>query len=479
MESDNNIKNFFERKFLDAQPGGDDWNIPSDDIWNNALPHFPKEKKKKRPFFFFLIGAGVLAMLLAVGLYFSFRTDSFTRLTTNKDAQLSAPFNHATNTPLAINNTPEKSTQNITDKTSNTIVAQDKLDLIKTSTQNTFNNNSTNHGFQKKKKVENPLIILDASKKIKEKISETSETSNLKNKLGVSHLKNKTPLIDSETNIVSEKPIAALPVLFPEIIDKNKEIIDHQPTIIPIKRKRQLKKWEIGLSHSPFMFKWVNLLTTDSLPEGEELSFDIGYKNINLPISRRLGRRWSLSSGIALSRIKACVNFSSNNFVYDANQPDPDWTSILREQTNTIFINTSTLEELEINLSPDVNLVDGDSLELIGKIPVQLSFVQVPLILNYHFGKKRLEGLVHAGIYFNYMHERVRDVGFNLLMEDQIISESTNIDPYSDNYFAITPIIGFGLKYHLSDHFNLGVSTKIELFAPPLSRFEIGAYYSF
>ena len=492
MESDNNIKDFFEKRLMDENPGADEWNIPSDDIWDNALPHFPKEKKKKRPFFFFLTGAGIFALVLVVGFYFSYETVSSSEVTTAKNEQLTDQIKNSKN--LATDNNSAKITTQTINKTeehqeinSSSIVSINDVDLKEKTRKNNLNetlnkNNIQESNFNNKIKtvVENlenaPKVVLDITKKTEKIILEISKKDIKKS---LSNIQKETLALESESKVILATELATLPILNPEVIEKNKETDFNVASITPIKRKRQLKKWEIGLSHSPFIINWKNLLTADSLEAGEEMNFSINYQNINLPISRRLGKRWSLSSGIALSRIKACIDYSSKNFIYDANQSDPDWTASLREQTNSQFINTTTLEDLDINILPDVNLIDGDSLEMFGKIPVQFSFIQVPLVINYHFGKKRLEGLIHAGFYLNYLNESVKNVNFSLLKEDQLVAQSLNVDPYSEHYFEVTPIIGFGTKYHFSDQFNMGVSAKIELFAPPFSRFEIGAYYSF
>ncbi len=492
MESDNNIKDFFEKRLLDENPGADEWNIPSDDIWDNALPHFPKEKKKKRAFLFFLTGAGILALVMALVFYFSFKTVTSSNKTMATREQAADPIINSKNIPSEIK-TEIKSTQAITETAKNKEIninstsSKTNTDLKEKTTNSELNVAVTNLQFQENitnDKMVSTAINLEISPKIILENIEAVEKRNIENskkeiKNPLSIKQNESLPLASEKKKVIEKELATLPILIPAVIEKNKEIDLVEANIDPIKRKRQLKKWEIGLSHSPFIFNWKNLLKADSLEEGEEINFSINYKNLNLPISRRLGRRWSLSSGIALSQIKACIDYNSNNIIYDANLADPDWTASFREQTNSQYINNSIFEEFNITILPDANLMDGDNLDLVGKIPIQLNFIQVPIILNYHFGKKRLEGLIHTGIYLNYLNERVRNVNFSLLKEGQVIAQSLNIDPYSDHYFAVTPIIGFGAKYHFSDHFNIGVSTKIELFAPPLSRFEIGAYYSF
>ena len=70
MKSDDNIEKFFEKRINDSAGVEEDWNVPSDDIWDQAKIHFPK-KKKRRPFIYFLFGAGSMSLLaLIVGIYF-------------------------------------------------------------------------------------------------------------------------------------------------------------------------------------------------------------------------------------------------------------------------------------------------------------------------------------------------------------------------------------------------------------------------
>ena len=72
MNRNNNLDKFeklLNSRLLDQAPADDGWNIPSDNIFEQALPYFQKEKKKRRGFFFWF-GIGVL--LIGLGVLISY-----------------------------------------------------------------------------------------------------------------------------------------------------------------------------------------------------------------------------------------------------------------------------------------------------------------------------------------------------------------------------------------------------------------------
>ncbi len=72
MNRNNNLDKFeklLNNRLLDEAPAEDGWNIPSDDIFEQALPYFQKEKKKRRGFFFWF---GIGALLIGSGMLISY-----------------------------------------------------------------------------------------------------------------------------------------------------------------------------------------------------------------------------------------------------------------------------------------------------------------------------------------------------------------------------------------------------------------------
>jgi len=59
-----NLESYFKKHLSDDSPGEGDWNVPSDDVWNKALPEIQKKRGLFIPWkYLYILGA-----LIAVGL---------------------------------------------------------------------------------------------------------------------------------------------------------------------------------------------------------------------------------------------------------------------------------------------------------------------------------------------------------------------------------------------------------------------------
>ena len=64
------MDDFIKRRLADQTPSEDGWNVPSDDLWNNAKVHFPKKKKRRIPFWvLFLMGTMLLSGIGSMGYF--------------------------------------------------------------------------------------------------------------------------------------------------------------------------------------------------------------------------------------------------------------------------------------------------------------------------------------------------------------------------------------------------------------------------
>lgn len=76
MNQQDNIDKFFQKRLRDDVPANADWNMPSDDLWDQAKVHFPKEKNKRRIIPWFWVGGiSFIAIALIAYLNFGKKTD--------------------------------------------------------------------------------------------------------------------------------------------------------------------------------------------------------------------------------------------------------------------------------------------------------------------------------------------------------------------------------------------------------------------
>jgi len=71
--------------------------------------------------------------------------------------------------------------------------------------------------------------------------------------------------------------------------------------------------------------------------------------------------------------------------------------------TNEISLSDIGLDlDASFEYVDDARLKPGDELTLKGNIPFELKLVQMPVLFNLHFGKRKLKGLIHTGISLDY-----------------------------------------------------------------------------
>lgn len=457
MKPEDNIKQFFEKRLQDTSPADDLWNVPSDDLWNSAKEHFPKKKRKRRPFIFFMLGLGIL--LLGIVAIRSWEIQTAKPLV-KKVEQVSSIVIDEKGSDNKSNALPTENKEQPIAKVKPTVLSKNekKLATIKTKS--------------KTKAVQQEAID----------IADTKITSNK------SYEVETIPSIDIEKNIARQTAkneshrtaILALTPLPKITAFVQNEKVEEAPKMIYkiLKPKRKLHRWEVGLSHSPFILNIKKALVEEDGSD-EKINVDFRYRNINLPVTRWFNPKWSLTSGISYSQLKLGLNFEVEE-VYELVPTDEEFRKILDDNAPSGQLSINDLsEEFEINFTADADLQDGDTLFVDGGIPLTLNVIQVPLVLNYHFGKGKLEGLIHTGIALNYFDTRLQNIEFDIYKNNNLISEPIIFDPVRDRSVDFSLYFGAGIKYHLSDRINLGFSTKLDFTGLLLSRHEIGLYYGF
>lgn len=480
MKSDDNIEKFFEKRLGDFTEMEDGWNVPSDDIWNSAKVHFPKEKKKDRPFLYFLFGAGTMLLLsLSVGYYFFTKNDlienTITPITFNenkidKQEEIDLSLNEVATFTNETNSEKEKEiiVSNIKSSTNSREkeVAKNKTNFIKGSLQKTFDT---------KKKQTHFLTENTNQKAIETKHNLLNNDQNNINQNESLTLEKPLPIVIEKVEKITNNKVINLPSLISKLESEERPITNNSE-IIKLKSARKINRWEMGLSHSPLIL--LPVVRAD-FKEDEDVNLDVKYRNLNGLISRRLNRRFSLTSGLMFSSLDVGLDFGVEG-IYEMDEVDVDFKGILPNNSSggSLTIDDTT-SDLDIIFRPDANLMNGDSVFVKGKIPFEVKAIQLPFLVNYHFGKGKFEGLIHAGGSLDYFDLRVRSLDFDVFKDDNLISESVNFEPEKYTGFGVSAYLGAGVKYHLNDHFNLGLSTKFNVTALIFSTYELGVYYGF
>ena len=150
-----NLESFFKKHLTDETSGGDDWNMPSDSVWENALPQIQKKSGVFIPWkYLYILGLISIVGFTILLFLWNFRS---TIPTTNNDI-----------TELTTDNSNQ-------DQASNTIIISDSIEK-KDNVQNEIAENN-NDVYESKKQIEKLLIEPDkkilAENSVKNVVPET------------------------------------------------------------------------------------------------------------------------------------------------------------------------------------------------------------------------------------------------------------------------------------------------------------------
>lgn len=491
MKSEDKIKEFFKKRLQEVSAAEDAWNIPSDDVWNKAKEHFPKKKDKRRPFF--LLFFGLSALLIISILVFTIyqekpstgRQKNELAIVTQTDNTPGAPISKATDSegfnptatieakvPLAPNNhqTVINNDLNATAKPSSNPIQRSMPDIDDTKLEGavgTVANEAETSIDLEQYSHQSTNNTLDDRTISGQELGEIPDV----------RLEKVVTIKLDETQEQGEKLITKLPTISTMVTGAQLDELEGFD-LLKMKPGRKRYKWEVGLSHSPFIFL-PNGEFEEETPDQQLLNIGIRYLNFNIPISRQLSSKWSLSSGVSFSKLDVNMNFTAGE-IY--NQVETKGNLQKRYQSNTsagsLSINDAS-SDVSIEFTPDANLMNGDSLVFKGAVPIKLGLIQVPLLLNYHFGKRKFEGLLHAGISIDYVNAAIKTTDLNVFKDGNLISEPIDFQPLQEAGLLGSIYFGAGTKYHINDQLNLGLSAKIDVTKLLLSRYELGVYYRF
>lgn len=492
MKEQDNLNTFFRKRLLDKEPEVADWNMPSDDLWNNAKVHFPKPKKKRRGFIWF-ITAGISVLILIVLLNFNSEKTKKPVLTENQNNK--TEFDSNTNvkdlTNIKTIEAQKEDRQIADNETNEDLTSKKRKDL---------NINSSINDLSHKK-----ADIKTASEEIPTKIGLDLTTADALT-FGASLSQNVTENIITEKQFASDK-ILAKGALSTEGLRKEKkpiaplniDMIEKRPFLVTqkatdnsvfqkvkfsktkvlVSRDRNFKRWEVGLSHSPFIISPLELLEKE-ISEGENYNANTSYSNFNLPISYRISSRFSISSGLSFSKINTDLEFSELEVLED-DAPNRSVREFIAETATlgSLSINDQDSSFITVDFIPGLSFMAGDSILINGMIPLRLKLVQLPIIFNSHWKQGRVEFLSHTGLSIDFFTASISDLELDIYNQDGLISRQVNYQPVSDTFIGISLYVGGGFRFLINDYWNIGLSAKLDLTHIQYSRYEIGTYLRF
>ena len=499
MKDRDKINKFFVQRLGDDTPGDDGWNMPSDGIFESAKVHFPKKKKKKRPFFIWFGSGLILTGILAI----AYLGISDNALNGHVAKSATAFVNTENNNTAANKSIITKSEESGKTKTIESIITNTKNSIASNSTETSNQAIESNTPVTIKTEKKDIEISTEISTSFTQLTTpkntfNTNVNSISKNTASISSAKqliptvllpqkkdeHVKPLINSEliknnevTNLLKSNDLATIESITSKNNEHNIAFQELDPSY-----SRKFQRWEVGLTHARFILPF-NFITLKDDNGAEEISFDAKNINFNIPVTRRFNRRWSLTSGYSYTDFDLDLKLKEE-IVFNQNATEDIIESIIDEIISkgviagSIEFNDQT-RNVDLEFMDNLGLMDGDLLTLNAVIPLRLKLHQMPILLNYHFGKSRWEWSVHTGIALEYFDVTIPFVDMDARKENMILTNPVVFESIRTNEFTLGVFLGGGVKYHLNDQFNIGLNTKIDILGIPFARYEIGCFHTF
>ncbi|MEM6316578.1 MAG: hypothetical protein AAF960_02855 [Bacteroidota bacterium] len=224
-----------------------------------------------------------------------------------------------------------------------------------------------------------------------------------------------TNAFKSEDEIVSKKPFISLAKIrsvqpIPNLAASLLPIVTRTDSIqfahlTPNKRPSTERHWQLELAGG--INGWKEQLP--SFPASNvALQTPLAGWQINARISRKVAKHWSIKSGVQLQTIRFRSNYQATKevFVYQPNTPDTIFTSTLTGQQT--FIYTDSVPALQTQNFQHFN---------------RHTTLQIPLLIGFELGKKRLKWLIRTGVGFQFFRN---SRGRMATAEDEILDIGQN-----------------------------------------------------
>lgn len=479
------LESYFKKHLSDESSGGDDWNIPSDKVWENALPEIQKKSGVFIPLkYLYWLG---LISIVGLGIFFFI-------------------WNHqSSDNPVSNDITEKQILENNNNNTSKTIIISENKVIIETAdNKKPFDNDIEASNKEKIAASSDNIVVTSYEDNIDNIINEVviSKSEILNNSIikdKESH--GKEPVIaqknDDKAEVISENSdllnntknnkivttsdnhaLSNTTLLFSDsIVEQNQEYktnlqsdmainvaTEEEDNIVigntdNIKKKQESINYRgkigIGFFYSPTIT--ATYLTGDlvtGITKTPTVFLYSGYYGID--IKYHISNKLAIVSGIGRSEIRSWSK-SSVDFDYDKstehtmNTGEKENTSPVPMPSPFGTINT----EVTYRFSGLDEIPDGELMQSVLETHQDVKYLTIPLGVEFNIVERsRLTWFTEGGIGFNRATKDATKFNSRIIHygnDMKVVSEEITGHPtYKDYYFSY--YLGTGLKYGLSEH---------------------------
>lgn len=223
-------------------------------------------------------------------------------------------------------------------------------------------------------------------------------------------------------------------------------------------------KFELGLEFGIFSTNIEYSLSYKTLPKGGQQSEANIHHSImsGLNVASQLTEKWWLQTGIRYG----CSTWSNNiSFPSSYNKSGERILPTGEVHYDLTLINYGQLSESETQINVSItnasSLDNDDWIISLFSVEKQLDWVQIPIGVVYHLGKKQLNYEIKGGLSLNQI--TISNYNIEGLIEGavSIFNITEIVYPPSDNKRFIEAYLGAGIRYNLKE--NIILSTNLNL----------------
>ena len=439
------LEDFFKKKLTSDREEG--WNVPSDDIWEKALPHFVEEKRKRKFAFWWWLVASFL-LVLGGGLYlYSDSEKNGEHLMVNNDEISKTTQQIDKNTKIELNNTDAQLKVEHIEKIEKKVPVH-SITKIRQGSKGKY---YTKKGFDRKilsdknspKVVNYPehgvpdIVLHEWSRKKDESLFE-------------SRINQDKAVVSQDVDLVSNLPILV-------------GSVDGEPYSLPIffnKSQRILnahsKRLLVSLSYTPSMSR------LDVIPQDMHISGNKKFQfsnNVEIGITKFLTTNWAVKTGVGIINI-ASKTESEQVLFYDEST---EYTMPNNKIVNPISFRTnSPLGEFEMStmltLPASNTVASGDLMHSYISHNQLVRYLYVPLGLQFQKPiSKGFSVQSNIGVAYNYLlRDDVKTTGRMMHDADEMeleVMKFKRMNPLSKSIFSAS--VGLGLAKKITSRISV------------------------
>ncbi|HEY9115844.1 MAG TPA: hypothetical protein VIN10_14190 [Bacteroidales bacterium] len=444
-----NLESYFKKHLSDETPGDDNWNVPSDEVWDKVLPEIQKTKGVFIPWkYLYVIGGIIAAFFLLLFFWFS----EFTVNTNEKIESITAieenQQNQTSETTKDINIEIENQEQTL----NNSEIIQENLTKSETDRygKTELENIVTETNFNQTSSKETLLAKND-----------TKKSSTISTELEPG---NKNEKIQFET--LKPRMIDFLSVNFSSNSLKKSSVQTIEKSDLPSKKKEPFNnknKFGIGIYYAP-SFTSIHLSGDPDAGKIETSSEFYFSNNWGLELKYFISNRFTLITGVGRSEI---ITYSKSLTDFDYNtSTEHVMPGGEKENTSPVPMLTPFGEidtEITYQFPGTEEIPDGEPMYSVMETNQQVRYLSIPLGIEYNLLRfSHFNWFVNDGLSYNRALQDATQFSSRILHNGHdmdVVSEKIMGNPtFNKSYLGF--FVATGLNYQLSKSFQFSGSAS-------------------